>query len=434
MKTNVTGQCTFLGATLAVVSLAAACGGDPPVPALQLQIDTIADTVVVRNLAGSLVPAGMELVPEIRIGALEGPDEEIFGAISGLAVGPDGTIYVYDRQVPALRAYGADGQFIRTLGRQGGGPGEYENSDGGMTVLSDGRVVIRDPGNARFTVFRPDGTLDSSWPGRGGFFTGAPLTLDEAGRLYSMTMRPFAEGETAPSGALWLTQVLQMEDDGTPLDTLPIPLQGYESPSIRASREGSTMVNSVPFSANHSWSIRGDGSFVVGIGNEYVVRVFRPDGSVIRIEKPAERIPVDPGERDDAETRATRNMRTADPGWTWNGPAIPAEKPAFHRVLGGADNRVWVHVPQPSERLEVSEEEERRAEDANRPPPPRYREPVAFDVFEPDGRYLARVHAPPGMALYPVPVFRGDHVWAVVRDELDVNYVVRLRLEERGEG
>ncbi|MEX2526692.1 MAG: 6-bladed beta-propeller [Gemmatimonadota bacterium] len=420
------------GALLTSVALAVACGGDAPAPALQLQIDTVADTIAVRNLAGSLVPAGMQLVPEIRIGALEGPDEEIFGAISGLAVGPEGTIYVYDRQVPALRAYNAAGEFVRTLGRQGGGPGEYENSDGGMAVLSDGRVVIRDPGNARFTVFHPDGTLDTSWPGRGGFFTSAPLSLDDTGLLYSVVIRPYAEGENAPAGSLWLTRVLQMEADGTPLDTLSIPFLGYESPSIRASRDGGTSVNAVPFTETLSWSIRGDGSFVVGIGNEYVVRVFRPDGSVIRVEKPAERVPVEPGERDDAEARATHNMRRTDPAWTWNGPPIPAEKPAFHRVLGGDDNRIWVHVPQAAETLEVSEDEERRARDANRPPPPRYREPVAFDVFESDGRYLARVQAPMGFSLYPAPVFRGDHVWAVVQDELDVSYVVRFRLEPAG--
>jgi hypothetical protein len=117
-----------------------------------------------------------------------------------------------------------------------------------------------------------------------------------------------------------------------------------------------------------------------------------------------------------------------DPSWRWNGPPIPTTKPAFHRVLGGADNRVWVYVPQPAQRLEVSAEEERRAREANGPPPPRYREPVAFDVFEPDGRYLARVQAPAGFALYPAPVFKGDHVWGVVRDELDVSYVVRFRM------
>jgi hypothetical protein len=58
----------------------------------------------------------------------------------------------------------------------------------------------------------------------------------------------------------------------------------------------------------------------------------------------------------------------------------------------------------------------------------RWREPVAFDVFEPDGRYVGRVLAPQGLSLQPKPVIRGDTVWAIVRDELDVQRLVRFRV------
>ena len=53
-------------------------------------------------------------------------------------------------------------------------------------------------------------------------------------------------------------------------------------------------------------------------------------------------------------------------------------------------------------------------------------EPVAFDVFEPDGRYLGMVRAPEGFSTRPTPVFRGDTVWAVVHGELDIPLVKRF--------
>jgi hypothetical protein len=59
----------------------------------------------------------------------------------------------------------------------------------------------------------------------------------------------------------------------------------------------------------------------------------------------------------------------------------------------------------------------------------RWCEPVAFDVFEPDGRYVGRVRAPNGFTMHPKPVIRGDTVWAIVRDELDVQRLARLRVE-----
>lgn len=71
---------------------------------------------------------------------------------------------------------------------------------------------------------------------------------------------------------------------------------------------------------------------------------------------------------------------------------------------------------------------------AVRMPPLRWREPVVFDVFDPDGRYLGEVRAPEGFSLNPSPYIRGDRVWAVVRDELDVSYVVRFRVVLGGQG
>ena len=108
--------------------------------------DTIGDTVVVRTVAGSLWGDTARLVPEVTIGVLDGPEEYMFGQIVSMALGADGTIYVMDRQVPALRVYNPDGSYRATFGREGAGPGEYRRPDGGMGVLSDGRIVLRERG------------------------------------------------------------------------------------------------------------------------------------------------------------------------------------------------------------------------------------------------------------------------------------------------
>jgi len=66
--------------------------------------------------------------------------------------------------------------------------------------------------------------------------------------------------------------------------------------------------------------------------------------------------------------------------------------------------------------------------------PLRFTEPAAFDVFAPDGRYLGPVTVPPSFQTDPAPIIRGDHVWAVTRDEMDVPRVVRFRISVAQEG
>ena len=72
--------------------------------------------------------------------------------------------------------------------------------------------------------------------------------------------------------------------------------------------------------------------------------------------------------------------------------------------------------------------EARAEEEASGRPQMRYAEPPAFDVFEPDGRFLGHVRVPEDFRSSPDPIVRGDYVWAVARDELDVISIVRYKV------
>jgi hypothetical protein len=118
------------------------------------------------------------------------------------------------------------------------------------------------------------------------------------------------------------------------------------------------------------------------------------------------------------------------PNWRWNGPPMPDRKPFFRRLYAGRDGRVWVEVPLAGVEVEDPGYDPRNPEAV----PDRWREPVAFDVFETDGTYLGRVRAPVELSTSPTPVFDGDRVWAVTRDELGVQRVVRFRVERPAAG
>jgi hypothetical protein len=413
----------FVGA-LAVTT--ASCGGGGSASALQVERETLGDTLVVRTVAGSVWGGPAVLEPELRIGAFEGEDHEMFGRVQALAVSGEGAIYVMDGQVPALRKYSADGAYLGTFGRSGGGPGEYQQPDGGLGVLPDGRVVVRDPGNARLQVYSPDGDAVTTWRIRGGFNTSNPLVVDTAGRVHTQVLLdPEVPVTEWRSGMVAYDPVT-----GEPGDTLPAPVWDFEAPRLVAQRSDAggtnTSVNSVPFSPSPTWAFSPLGHMVGGLSTRYAIDQYLADGTVFRIERTYEPVAVQAGEKADREARTRWGMRQTQPDWRWNGPAIPDLKPPFQRIFTGRDGRLWVLLHQPGEPIPPDQIDEPRTPDAR--PPARWREPIAFDVFEADGTYLGLIRAPAGFTTSPSPVFDGDRVWAVVRDELEVPYVVRFRV------
>lgn len=396
-------------------------GGDT---SWEMVSDTLGDTVVVRTVSGS-VRGGGTLRPVFVVGEMEGDPEVAFGNIRALAVGPGGRVHILDSQGPALRVYGADGTFLRTVGRPGSGPGEYRQPDGGLAVLSDGRILLRDPGNQRISVYSADGEGLDSWLIRGGFNTGRPLYVDRQERIwYMLLLDPGADITD------WRMGLVRFDRDGTPLDTVPAPTTTWEPPQLEARSEGNVNITRVPFSPSFTWSVTPEGGWLTGLSTAYRVEVERSDGGVLRLERVHVPVPVDPREARAAELRIVGNMRSNVPDWRWNGPAVPEVKPPFQELLAASDGRIWVALHGPGRLVS-----EGRADPAGGPEEPAvWAEQVRFDVFEADGRYLGMVDAPEGLSLFPQPVIRGDTVWAVLRDDLDVQRIGRFQVQWADDG
>jgi hypothetical protein len=410
---------------LACCLLAAACSTGDDLergPSWTAAIDTIGDTVVVRTVSGQVWESDRELISEVSIGVLEGEDVYQFGRVRAFDVDDAGRMFVYDSHGPVIRVYGPDGSWIRDIGREGEGPGEYKQPDSGLAILPDGRVAIRDPGTGRITLYSADGDYDGFVRIAGSFNTSNPMIADTSGTLATPIVT-----NLGTSVFEWKSGHARYYADGT-VDTISTPDLGYEEAQISAEREGSSSINSVPFSPGQINAYSPFGYYVVGVNEDYSFDLVRPEG-VLRISKIYESVPVDPGEAAAERKAATDNFQQSYPGWKWNGPPIPDVKPAYNQFYPADDGRIWVRIPAPSERYMDAAEQKAEEERLGRAVNP-FREPVLFDVFESTGEYLGRVSAPDGFAArWPPPVFRGDTVWAIVRDEYDVQRLQRFRME-----
>jgi hypothetical protein len=159
------------------------------------------------------------------------------------------------------------------------------------------------------------------------------------------------------------------------------------------------------------------GYFVGGASHIYRITLFRT-GAPLVIERDIAPVAVQSQEAADKKQEITDQMRRNFGDWSWNGPDIPATKPPFTDIAVGDDGRVWVLLSQGG----------RREQNTDPSKPATWSEPVVYDVFEPDGRYLGQVTTPDGFKQYPEPVFRGDTVWAGFENADGVVYVKRYEL------
>lgn len=391
-----------------VLALLTGCAGsEDDGGSLEVERTQVGDTTIVRSSGGSVWGDSVRLVETVSIGELEGPPEYQFGQVQDLAVDAEGGVYVFDGHVPAIRYYDASGSYVRTLGGEGQGPGEYLDASLGMAVRrSDGRLVMRDPRNMRMNVYAPDGSPSESWRIESGLFTGRATTVDTAGHMYLKILTgPIERNEPWPIG------LLHMDAEGEIVDTLHVPELPDES-----TRPGGT------FGVEKEWAVSPLGGIVAGVNDRYVLHHVRPDGSVLRIERDAEPAPVHPEERAEHEARLDRLWERQGQNITADRVPVPEVKPIFRGIYVGEEGRIWVHRYAEA----VKDTTIEQPDDPDATPVLTWREPVVFDVFEADGRFLGSVRVPPRTNLR---VYRGDRVWGVRRGEFDEAYVVGFRIE-----
>ncbi len=91
------------------------------------------------------------------VGGFDAPQWAEFGRVAGLGFDADGNLFVLDGQTSTITHISPTGEFVKTIGGAGEGPGEL-NQPLAMSVLPDGRLAITDIGHRGFVMFDRDGT------------------------------------------------------------------------------------------------------------------------------------------------------------------------------------------------------------------------------------------------------------------------------------
>ncbi|TVR60008.1 MAG: hypothetical protein EA422_14355 [Gemmatimonadales bacterium] len=385
---------------LAVVVAAgvSACGESPPVGVQSLQVDTLASGVVrvtspergaweVDERTG-----GWTLVEELRIGG-DRPGPDLFGNIVALEATADGRILVLESQAAELRVFDADGTHLRTLGGPGEGPGELGRASGMALHPDDGSLWVASPN--RFTVFEDDGSLRATHPRNLGFFQ-FPWAggIGADGRLYDVV----TPGEFT-----------RLSDSFEPDGGFRIPeVEGSEPVRITGS-DGTPIASITPwFAPRLHWSWDGGDHLWLAFSDGMTFFQTTMEGDTTRIlTRSHTPVPVSAAEASAVGLDMGAATGQFGPNVRIEGDLVGGDtKPAFNGFLVDEVGRLWVDPA--------------RAEGG----------PRSVEVWSADGAFLGAIPVEGGFAMVsPRPVIRDRHLYAVVRDELGVPFVVRYRVE-----
>lgn len=113
----------------------------------------------------------------------DGPD--VFNQPSDIFVAPNGNIFVADGHGGNSNArivkFSKDGKFIKSWGKKGSGPGEFDTPHA-LAMDSSGRLFVADRGNSRIQIFDQDGKFLAEWKQ---FGRPSGLYIDKSDVLYS---------------------------------------------------------------------------------------------------------------------------------------------------------------------------------------------------------------------------------------------------------
>ena len=98
--------------------------------------------------------------PEVyRVGGLDAEPWAQFTGSGPMGFDESGNLYILDRAAFQVIVVDRNGELVRTVGRQGEGPGEFQRPRD-LVVWRDGTFVVPDAGHDAFQIFGKDGRLE----------------------------------------------------------------------------------------------------------------------------------------------------------------------------------------------------------------------------------------------------------------------------------
>lgn len=384
----------------------------------------------------------VESEPSVTVGTVDGPPETLLYRATSAVVLSDGTIVIGNAGTNELRFFDAGGEFVRSAGSEGEGPGEFRTLSDVWKIRGD-TILAWDLRQRRLSYFTPEGEFIDvrsfvipPVPMAPGFYLTNSVTFQGVFRDGSIVAVPNGvaamnlalggadgryEGELRldePILVLPRDTTIPLSESGLlpPLDvsktdTIGV-FPGTEQYAFRAViRPGGDVQQSasaVIFGEVFLWA-HGPDFVAVGAGKPYLVNLYDAGGVLrgsIRRTVPGIRV-TDAMVRDFKADYVAQGSEDFRPIRAENVEKRPVADtlPTYSALHFDQDGNLWVRdfsLP---------------GADDN--------EPYHYSIYSPDGRWLAQLDVPSDLSVLD----RGaDYILTRARDEFDVEQIRLYRI------
>jgi hypothetical protein len=280
------------------------------------------------------------LEEELSIGKAEGEGEYIFSRINHINVDDEGNIYAVDASASHIRVFDKKGEYLRTIGRKGQGPGEMQRPVF-VQITSQNEVLVYDFSARRLIFFSLGGKyLKQKSTAR----PILPIKLDSYGNLIGI----FAPAPPPVGGK-------ELKKYDSNLELLM---------TIAKEEKGKRGVFEI-VKPSLCYDVSPNDNIVWGNSKEYVLRILNPEGRLIKkITKKHDPLKITAKDKEMYKKRYSEPLKI---GYKLN---FHDYFPAFSDISVDDKERIFVKT---YERAEGNQES------------------YYFDVFDSKGIYIAKV-------------------------------------------
>jgi hypothetical protein len=322
--------------------------------------------IVIKNPRDPIYDENMfSLEAELTIGQETGGKEYAFSEIGNVIVDDEGKIYVSDWKESHVKVFDKNGRYIKTIGRMGQGPGEFDKISG-MQIIHKRELAIFDGNSRRMSFFSLEGEFLRSLSTDK--IPAITLKVDSKGNLVASTHR--LENNQA------ITELKNYDHNQNYIKTL-------------FTSEPAHIFN--PFLPFAHWILDENGSMYFSYNKNYEIEIYSPEWVLIKkIIK--DYVPV---QITNEEKR--KNMKNYP--YSEN-VRIPKFHPAFSRFTLDDEYNIFVQTWE-------------RTKDGEVP---------YYDVFDSQGRYIIKIPLK-----WPPRIWKGHKLYTIEENEEGLQVVKRYR-------